>query len=211
MSESPSQEIRPSSREIIRRKAGIFGGILGPLHRDVYLTAINCFPGFTFLRDMSLTINPDSNIISASIVGDNEPNIHIGTARKMVMPRGKSRLMERLQLDPELAEMPDDFFEPFIVAHEMGHIVQHDPLFRYFYGELSQEYPNSKEDYARHVECDQETNADFIMAEIMGNTELGIAAGFMPPVEGPSEWRAWAAQHRLVDTIKMPPDIPPLL
>ncbi len=201
MSENPA---RLTNKEVLQRNADIFNHYLSAFHGDVYLTAINCFPDFTFLRDVSVVIDPNTSILAGGVVGDNEPRVYIGTQPGTVTPQMKTRILERFQLHPDLAEMPYEAFGAFIFAHELGHVLQDDPQFERFYGDgLNEVRPDPKKDYAGYVESPRETNADFIAAEIIANTDLGRMIGFMPPVEGPSEWKEWAAQHPVPKTISM--------
>ena len=210
MSETPKQAgaETTSNREIIHRKTAIFEQYLSPLHADVYKATINCFPEFHFLRDMSVVLDRDSDILAGGTV-NGEPSLHIGLKEGVITPRMRSRVMERFQLRPDLLgmelELQDTIAKAITFGHELGHAIQEDPLFERFYGRLEGEHlnPHKGDDYVAYVNSDWEVNADFIAAEILGHTKLGEMLGFMPPTEGPSEWRAWGEQHPVPQTIAM--------
>src|SRR5579872_6800838 len=99
MSEVPSsREPVFSRRKIDLQRADIFEKYIGVFNGDVYLSALNCFSRFSFLRCMSVTINSKSDVIAGGIINDNEPNIHVGTKAGAITPRLKSRFIERFEL-----------------------------------------------------------------------------------------------------------------
>ena len=207
MSERAIREQIPTRREVDQRRSEAFDEYVGPFSGDVYLTALNCFPGFSFLRDMSVSFDPNSAIFTGGVIeSTGEPSIHIGTKEGAINNRMKSRLFERFQLPEEARGLPDEAFKPIIFAHELGHVIQNDPLFEQFYGKLEPGFPDPNIDYSGYVHSDLEANADFIAAQIISNAEFGKLLGIMPPTEGPSEWRDWADAHKLPNTTQAFPN-----
>jgi hypothetical protein len=205
---SASPELDPilTRREIDQSRCDILSDLINPYAGDVYRSALICFDRFSILRESKITFNANSNYISGGLNAYGEPEIHIGTEASAITPRMKSRIDERFGL-PEGQDFPDGLYKLFVLAHEIGHVIQKDPLFSKFYGDYDTTVYSPEKDYPKYANSENEVLADYIAAQILSNTELGAALGMSPPTEEPPEWRQWGEQNHIDKTIELYRDI----
>lgn len=142
----PEKESRDSYRDVLNKYLGVFCG-------DVYATALEMFSEFSLLERTGIYINPDLSIIVGGINEDGEPSIHIGAKDKVITAGLKRRIIRRFGLPPGLLEIaPQGLFLPFVLAHEIAHVMQEDPQFPAKFGEIDRTVYKPEEDYSKYVE-----------------------------------------------------------
>jgi hypothetical protein len=199
---SPEFSPVPTQRNIDQSRCDLLSQYVNPLAGDIYRSALICFDRFSALRKATISINPRSNYISGGFNIDGELEIHIGTEESAINPRIKSRIEERFGL-PENQGFPDNLYRLFVLAHEIGHVIQKDPLFAEFYGDYDKTIYEPEEDYATYANSDNEVLADYIATQILSNSQLGAVFGIMPPSEEPHAWRQWGELNRIDRTIEL--------
>jgi hypothetical protein len=203
MTTNPPEFNRPPTQcDIDQIKCDFLSEQINPYAGDIFRSALICFDRFTALREASIKFNPNSNFISGGQTADGELMLHIGTEESAITPRIKSRITERFGL-PENQEFPDGFYKLFVLAHEIGHVIQMDPLFQDFYGPYDSTVIDAQKKYEEYVYSENEVLADFIACQIISNSEIGAALGILPPTEEPQEWRQWGDSHRVDKTLEL--------
>ncbi len=198
---SESSELPVSRKENDRQAAEAVDYYVGRWCGDIYLTALDLFSRVKLLRETPIYLRDDLDIISGGLNRDGDPGIWIGLQERTLTSSMKSRVIERFDLSNDYFIAPNYNFMPFIFAHELGHVIQADRSFERIFGAINNELLIPETNYAAYVNSDVELNADYIAAVIVGNSEYGIEAGFMPPAEEPLRWREWAATHPIPETI----------
>jgi hypothetical protein len=193
--------------ELLSRKdqstnaAEVLDYFLGQHCGDIYLTALDIFSRQTYPRETTIFLRDDLDYISGGLNQDGDIGVWVGMQPNTVTKNMRSRVNERFRLLPE--QQLEEVYLPFILAHEIGHTVQRDPLFKAIFGTSGDDYIEPEDDYESYVNSHDELNADYIAAVIVGNSELGKSIGFMPPEEPPLDWRSWAEKHPIPETIAL--------
>jgi hypothetical protein len=199
---NPESSPRLSQKEIDKIRCDELSKQLhNPYAGEIFRSAIICFDRFSVLKDVKISIHPESSIYAGGYNGNGELEIYLGTAEGSINSRIKSRITERFGL-PEGQDLPDGFYKLFIFAHEIGHVVQKDEKFKEIYGDYDDSILDPDTDYKTYVTSENEVLADYIAAQIISNTEFGRVLGIEPPEEEPKEWRQWAERNNINDTIR---------
>lgn len=167
---------------------------VGPYYGDILKAAEKFFHQFENLRNMQVIFDPTSPDMVGGLGGENYdiPMVHMGTAGDL-HPRIRSRLIARLDLPSDANSASDEIFRRLIFAHEVGHVIQSDPMFETYFGEIDGSTYDPSAGYSQYVNSDQEMNADFIAHVIVGASELGRELEITEPGIPLSDWRNWAA------------------
>jgi hypothetical protein len=198
---NPESSPRLSQKEIDKIRCDELSKQLhNPYAGEIFRSAIICFDRFSVLKDVKISIHPESSIYAGGYNGNGELEIYLGTAEGSINERMKSRIIERFGL-PEGQDFPDGIYKLFIFAHEIGHVVQKDEKFKEFYGDYDDSILDPNTDYKAYVTSENEVLADYIAAQIISNTEFGRVLGIDPPKEEPKEWRKWGEKNNINNTI----------
>lgn len=169
---------------------------VGPYYGDILLTADKFFHQFQLLQQTTVIADSDSNYISGGLGGENhdQPMVHLGT-KGPLSQAVRDRLKNRLNLPADADDAPDEIFMRFIFAHELGHVIQSDPMFETYFGQIDMNTYAPEAGYSQYVNSDKEANADFIAAVLIGASDLGRELEIKEPGITPDKWRDWAAAH----------------
>ncbi len=183
----------------VLKQAEVLDTYLGPFTGDVLVQSVRLFPDFSLLRNTNLYIKPDFDMIVGGINSDGEPSVHIGLNNTAISSGVRARIMKRFELPSELDEAPKGLFVPFILAHELGHVMQADSSFVSNFGYMDDTVYSPEDDYAQYVESDHEVNADYIASYVVSHTDLGRQLLHLLPSYPPSMWREWGSAHRVIE------------
>ncbi|MGB4759612.1 MAG: hypothetical protein WBP26_06180 [Candidatus Saccharimonadales bacterium] len=196
------------ARSLVTKKADIFSRELGSFYGDMYATAVDIYPSFCLMGEISIRFTNDDafDAFSAFVDPREGPGITMGRRLKGLGPRMESRLMERFQLPEVIIRLPeadrDGVLRPIVLAHELGHIAQADSSFLKYFGKIIDKVGvDPRTDYPTYVSSDAEVNADYIAATILANSKLGEVFGYEMPAQEPMAWREWGACHPVDQTI----------
>lgn len=190
-------------REQRRMTEEALDSCVAPYCGDIYYTSLDLFPGFSLLRTVLFRVQEDFRGITSAVFDNGEAGIWVSQHKNFVTDSMKTRVVERFHLPSSWLSAPDSALLPFMFAHELGHIAQAEPVFQKYFGPFYDEWVDSKKDYAGYVNSDEEVNADYLAAVIVGNSQFGRETNFMPPKEPPSEWREWGKVHGVPITIRL--------
>lgn len=179
------------------KTADILDKHLGPFCGSIYLTALGLFPTFNTIREAPVHLSSVSDVMAGGVNPSGQVSIHIGLREKAVTPALRSRIVKRFGLPPHLTEAPARLFLPFVLAHEIGHVIQADSEFESYFGHIDSATYVPEESYDAYINSDRELNADYIAALIVGNSELGAETGYDPPTQALEEWRDWGDLNRI--------------
>jgi hypothetical protein len=174
---------------------------VGPHCGDIYLTSLDLFSRFTYPKDAMIYLRDDLDYISGGANPNGDIGIWVGTQPGTVTSAMRTRVNERFNLSEE--QQSEEAYLPFILAHELGHVIQRDSEFAKYFGEPIDDYIDLEKDYEAYVNSNDELNADYIAVVIVGNSALGKLIDFMPPDQYPIEWRQWAEMHPIPKTIAL--------
>lgn len=170
---------------------------VGPYCGDVYDTAQRVFPDMSILRRTGVLINSKFKGMAFGFSDAGDPYVFIDHDDSIVGRGLRNRIIKRFDLPADLIKAPRSLFLPFVLAHELGHAVQHDGNFSTYFGEIDHTEYSPTVDYDAYVQSDKETNADYIAAVIVSRSRLGQEAGMLPPYQPAHQWREWAQARQL--------------
>jgi hypothetical protein len=168
---------------------------IGPFYDQVFLATRVVFPTLTIIERTSIQMSPSSDLLVGGISSDGIPMVHIGTKIPLTQTV-RERLVRRLELPTSPSPSGDPIFMRIVFAHELGHVLQADPLFEDIFGPIDQQTYIPEDDYLAYLCSDKEMNADYIAACLMSSTELGKSLEIPTPDQTPIDWREWASRHR---------------
>lgn len=170
---------------------------VGPYSGDVYDTAQRTFPYIQTLQKTGVLINSEFKGMAFGFNNEGNPYVFINHDDSIVGKGLRNRIIKRFDLPPDLTTAPRGLFLPFILAHELGHAVQHDENFSTYFGDIDQIAYSPVDNYDAYIQSDKEVNADYIAAVIMANSKLGQSVNLLPPSEPYVAWRQWGDRKKL--------------
>lgn len=201
-------EIEKTKKQVDTEKAELLDRYAGPHCGEIFLTARNMFDRFLSLQRMSMKFMDDHDGGYYFYVDTDPVSSHMGinvNNEQKLDKRLLQRTRERFKLSDEVIELFQELpgaVRPLILAHEIAHVIQIDPLFLEYYGDdFNYKNINPRVNYAGYLESDLEANADFIAASIVANTDYGVSLGLgLQPFET-LQWRDWVAERPMLETI----------
>lgn len=186
----------PDEKNIV---ANILDTRVAPFMGSIFLTALNEYPQFKLLQSVQIKFANDFDRFVGGVNPEGKSMVVLGLNHDIVTPGLKSRIIKRFDLPSNFENAPTNIFKLFILAHELGHVIQADPKFSEVFGEIDHTVYQPEEGYARYVESDHEANADYIAATIIAKSEVGKSANYSPPDKPPMQWKDWAREHPVIN------------
>jgi len=177
-------------------KAAASLSALGPYYGDILLASERIFPHLKIIRRTKIEKN-NSKIIAGGLDSNGEAVVHLGFGGDVPQPV-RDRLVSRLGLPIEPHQENDGILQRIIFGHELGHVLQADDSFEDTFGPIDKTTRIPELGYYSYVNSDRELNADFIAAQLVGNSALGQILRISPPAQAPSQWREWAETRRII-------------
>ena len=168
---------------------------IGVFYGDMLFTCARIFPTLVSIEDTRIEFDSTSGVIAGGLDSARERVVHMGLG-EVVEAGVRQRLVRRFGLPIDPTPAYNKIFRRIILGHELGHVLQADKSFKSVFGEIDQRTIIPEDGYLPYVNSDKEMNADYIAAQILGNSALGTQLGYAPPEESPPNWRHWAATRQ---------------